>query len=294
MNHVKPREDLKTEIKHRKFQILWLQKFKWLAYSFVVKGAFCIPCALFSSFKHIRGQFVVAPCTSWRKFLEKAQEHSKAKYHLEAMLEAEDYIKRRTTPNSTISSQTSERIRQNVERNRKILTSVIQALEYCGKQCIALRGDEESRASEKTGNRGNFLCLLKLMAKNDQVLATHLAKPAMRNATMLSPQIQNELLNVIGQDFIVGKLVRDVKQARFFSIRADKVTLAKTEVLAVCLRFVDDKCLIREEFFTFMKVEHITGEVLADAIKTALESRGLQLADVRGQGYDGASNMSCA
>ena len=41
------------------------------------------------------------------------------------------------------------------------------------------------------------------MGKNYQVLAKHLAKPAMRDAKMICPQIQNELLDVIGKDFIV-------------------------------------------------------------------------------------------
>ena len=67
-NHVRPTEELKTDGKYRRFLVKWLDKYKWLVYSFVQEGAFCLPCALFASFKHIRGQLVVAPFLQWMKF----------------------------------------------------------------------------------------------------------------------------------------------------------------------------------------------------------------------------------
>ena len=42
----------------------------------------------------------------------------------------------------------------------------------------------------------------------------------------------------------------------------------------------------------FVAVERITGEVLAAKIKDVLAKLGLSLQDCRGQGYDGATNMS--
>lgn len=45
-------------------------------------------------------------------------------------------------------------------------------------------------------------------------------------------------------------------------------------------------------FTDFVLDERITGEVLADAIIGRLTTRGLSLADLRGQCYDGSSNMS--
>ena len=55
---------------------------------------------------------------------------------------------------------------------------------------------------------------------------------------------------------------------------------------------MDDKCDIKEEFLDFRAVERITGEVLAHEIKEVLIMYGLVFQDCRGQGYDGASNMS--
>ena len=49
---------------------------------------------------------------------------------------------------------------------------------------------------------------------------------------------------------------------------------------------------IREEFVSFSKVPCITGECLFKEIQNILSSLNLLMRDVKGQGYDGASNMS--
>ncbi len=65
-------------------------------------------------------------------------------------------------------------------------------------------------------------------------------------------------------------------------------------VIGMVLRFVDSDCNIQEEFLDFIKVERITGEVLAREIKNVLARYGLDFQNCRGQGYDGATNMSAA
>ena len=60
----------------------------------------------------------------------------------------------------------------------------------------------------------------------------------------------------------------------------------------MCVRFVDSKKQIREEFIEFIDVDRITGEVLFDTIGKFYERSNLDLMDLRGQCYDGASNMS--
>ena len=160
----------------------------------------------------------------------------------------------------------------------------------CGRQCIALRGDVEKITGP--GNPGNFLAILRLIANHNQDLREHLESPAMKNATMVSPRIQNELLEVMSQHYIIANLVKEVNDAKFFSVMADEVTSANQEVLAVCIRFADKNDDIREEFISFTKVERITGEILANEIKAVLQGKGLQLSQLRGQGYDGAANMS--
>ena len=58
------------------------------------------------------------------------------------------------------------------------------------------------------------------------------------------------------------------------------------------LRFVDKECIIREEFLDFRCTNRITGQVISSLILEKLEQWGLDISNCRGQGYDGASNMS--
>ena len=75
---------------------------------------------------------------------------------------------------------------------------------------------------------------------------------------------------------------------------ADEVTdTANREELSFSLRFVVDGT-VKEVFVGFVEVERITGQVLAQTILQWLSTHGLSPTDIRGQCYDGASNMSGA
>ena len=65
----------------------------------------------------------------------------------------------------------------------------------------------------------------------------------------------------------------------------------RTKRSYLSLRFVLDGT-VKEVFVDFVEVERITGQVLAQAILQWLSMHGLSPADIRGQCYDGASNMS--
>ena len=94
-------------------------------------------------------------------------------------------------PHTTISAQIDSSKATNIEWKHDVLKTIAQAVLFCGRQCIALRGDVENLDTPE--NPGNFLALLKLLALHDSVLKSHLETPAMHCVTHLSPQIQNEL-----------------------------------------------------------------------------------------------------
>ena len=73
---------------------------------------------------------------------------------------------------------------------------------------------------------------------------------------------------------------------------ADEVTSHNTEHLALCTRFVDAKGDIREELMTFLSLERLTGRYIAEKTIEFLKDNDLNVENIRGQGYDGASNMS--
>ena len=114
----------------------------------------------------------------------------------------------------------------------------------------------------------------------------------MKNAKYFSPRTQNEILEVLGKHIILKNIVNEVKKAVFYSVLAYEVSSHNREHLALCIRFVDDKKAVREEFLGFVELERITGEEIAATIVRFLNENGIPIAGMRGQGYDGASNMS--
>ena len=88
-----------------------------------------------------------------------------------------------------------------------------------------------------------------------------------------------------------------IRRAEYYSILCDETTdSSHHKKLCLCIRFVHEaggKHSIREEFLQFQRAEDLTGAGLASQIMSLLESIKLSLAKLVGQGYDGASSMSC-
>ena len=190
-------------------------------------------------------------------------------------------------PERTIPVLLDQEKGKQIANNRHILTCIIAAILYCGRQCIALRGDCESTIGH--GNPGNFLAMLKIMAEHDPVLKQHMYTPAMKNATYVSPRSQSDIIDVIGRGVIQQALLQEINGATFFTIMSDEVTTFNKEELALVVRFVDNNDNIREEF---LGVKRITGGYIASAILDTLHQLGFSVNNLRGQCYDGARNMS--
>ena len=94
----------------------------------------------------------------------------------------------------------------------------------------------------------------------------------------------------------IGNWIRkqDVLCARFFSVSADEAAdCSNKEQLPFVLRYVDEDNEIQERFVDFILCDTgVTGRVLADKILEALQEYGLDVANIRGQAYDGAGNMA--
>ena len=146
--------------------------------------------------------------------------------------------------------------------------------------------------NDTTINSGNFLAILRLISKYNPELKQHLSSPAARNATYVSPSIQNELINIIAYDILQKKLIEEIKDAKFCSILADEVENHHVEQLPLCIRFVDANHDIREEFLEIGVCKRITGEAIANEILHLIGTAGLDISNCRGQGYDGTANMS--
>ena len=123
----------------------------------------------------------------------------------------------------------------------------------CGRQNIFLRGHQDSgtdvEGEQAAGkNHGNFWTLLNFrISAGDTTLSDHL-KSAARNATYTSPDIQNQLINILG-DQIRDIILRKVHNSLGFALIADEVTdCSNKEQLCIVLRYVEPEAnAIRED-----------------------------------------------
>lgn len=234
---------------------------------------------------------MTTPFKHWHKGLEKIKGHASLKYHQDAMFTSEGFLTRMKNPKLGIDMQLDALALEQTEKNHIILSGIVEIILLCGQQGLALRGTNDDGVLCED-NPSNFNALLKFrISSGDQHLKQHL-ETCGKHATYISKTTQNNLINIIGSQ-ITSHILAEVKAAKFYSILADEVTdKANWEQLSIVLRFVDSTSCIKEEFMTFVPCVDITGRTIANNILQKLEEWGLDVQDLRGQGYDGAANMS--
>ena len=260
----------------------------WLKYSPHLDAAFCVPCALFVSNRSNKQSLVTKPFRKWTRYTSVIVEHAEKSYHRDAMIAAQTFRESIENPSTTLTCVFDKEKEKRIEENRQILKAITRAVLYCGRQCIALRGHREKLTQSE--NPGNFLALLKVLSESDPVLEAHLKTGG--RVTYLSPQSQNEMIEVIGKHFIQKKTVEEILEAKYYSILGDEATSHNEEKLSIVIRFVDANKDIREEFLEFKDLERTTGAAVSETLLSTLRSLNIPIEDCRGQGYDGAASMS--
>jgi hypothetical protein len=281
---------------NRSFRPEWLEKYPWLVFSHKLEGAFCKYCTLFvnPSDRPKYGQLVNSPFITWHHLSKHVTPHQEKKYHKDAVLAAGTFLDKVEKPETTLPHRVDEELAQRAQENRQIIKYIIDGIVYCAKQGIALRGRHEGEmmAGGKQ-NPGNFLAYLKSISKYNPLLKQHLEQPKQKNATYISATIQNEIIDIIGNDILLPHVISRVKAAKHYAVLADEVSSHNKEIMAVCLRYVSkDEGEINEDFISFTQIGALTGASIGANLIQVLTDCGLDVKDCRGQGYDGASNMS--
>lgn len=190
-----------------------------------------------------------------------------------------------------------------IKINRERLIPIIKTIIFCGRNNLPLRGHRESgnldfeddRKMILSGSQGVFRALLAFRIESGDTNLVHHFQTCGENSTMISGKIQNDLIKAIGEE-LRSTIVERIKKAYCFAVLLDETTdCSKKEQLTVCVRYVDTQSfIIREEFLGFVEMKSTTAKAITDTLLQELASMGLSLSKLRGQGYDGAANMSGA
>nr|XP_028953257.1 zinc finger MYM-type protein 1-like [Malus domestica] len=156
------------------------------------------------------------------------------------------------------------------------------------RQGLSFHGHDESDTSN---NRGNYLELLQFLAEHDEKINAVVLDKTPVNLKLIAHSIQKDFGHSCSIETI-KTIISDMKNARFFSLLVDEACdVSIKEQMTVILCYVDKNGKVIERFVKVQHVPNTTSNTLKESIDAFIHFNELSFFNLRGQSYDGASNM---
>ncbi|XP_076953837.1 uncharacterized protein LOC143628038 [Bidens hawaiensis] len=131
---------------------------------------------------------------------------------------------------------------------------------------------------------------LKLISENNPDIGKYTLGNAKKNNKLTAPSIQKEIIECFAKE--VTKMISEEIKDNVFGLLVDESSdVSLKEQMAVVVRYIDKHGVVKESFIGIAHVKDTSTSTLKQAIVYLLASNQLSTDQVRGQGYDGASNM---
>ncbi|XP_066964231.1 zinc finger MYM-type protein 1-like [Macrobrachium rosenbergii] len=188
-------------------------------------------------------------------------------------------LKRNKRQETSVLVQLDNAHRDMVQKNGAYLRVIVESILFTAQQNIPQRGHSEDRS-----NIGQD-------SEDIPWLAERLTSQLATHQQWLSPNIQNEILN-IASDLVLKDISKAVGKTGKFSLIVDETTdVSNKEQVSVCLHYIHNG-QPAETFVGFHEVKSAKGKALFQLVLDVLHKMELRIEDVVGQCYDGASNIS--
>ena len=275
----------------RGFSRDWYKSYQWLEYSVERDAAFCFPCRMFKvGSSRCESTFTVTGFHNWKHAMGQKgiiTSHDKCDVHKQAMIDWKQY-KINMQHHTSVQDRNNSVCSQQIRHNRHYIKTIAKVLRLCAMQDLALRGHREG---EDYQNPGNFLKILELIGNHDSVVGEKLWNGP-QNATYTSPEVQNSVLQIMGE-MLRSQICVEIKKASVFSLLVDETKDAsESEQLAIVFRYVDESASIHKRFLTFVPAETLNAEGLSNLIIKTLKEYHIDPMLMVSQRYDGAAVMS--
>lgn len=171
------------------------------------------------------------------------------------------------------------------EEARGFPLKVIGAVQMLARQGLPFRGHE--------CGEGNFEQVLKYKSEDEPSLTKWLTAGRKEDLDT-SAVVHNEILTLFSSA-VIRETVENISSLPqlHFSVMMDGTRdVSGKEQQAVGLRYVDRDLVPREELIALHEVSLTTGENLAKGVLDVLQRLNLPVAGLRGQAYEGATNMA--
>ncbi|KAM6556436.1 hypothetical protein CsatB_003455 [Cannabis sativa] len=265
---------------------------KWLIYSVSLDKVFCFCCKLFATKKHLVGFLAEGGFNDWHNISDRLKSHERSTQHIESIASGVE-LEKRLKMKLTIDASLEEHINQEKKYWKQVLERILAIVKRFGQNNLAFRGDRE-KLYEK--NNGNFLQIIELLAEFDSTMQEHVRR-ILRGEThyhYLSHKIQNEMIQLLATE-VKSSIISRIKEAKYFSVILDCTPDASNDeqmsLVLRCVNVSESPIFVDEYFLGFIKVHDTSGLGLLNELLDALNILGLDVDNIRGQGYDNGSNM---
>ncbi|PIN17272.1 hypothetical protein CDL12_10074 [Handroanthus impetiginosus] len=151
---------------------------------------------------------------------------------------------------------------------------------------LAFQGHDKSNNST---NQGNFFELLKFLCVHNETI-DRACKNACKNVKLISHDIQKDVVCAAANETTCS-IINDLGNDLFAILVDESRNISVKEQMAIILRYVDKKGEVIERFLSLVHVSDTFAAPLKIALDSLFAKYGLSFSRIRGQGYDGASNM---
>ncbi|XP_052624860.1 uncharacterized protein LOC111905161 [Lactuca sativa] len=264
---------------------------EWLVYSKELDKVFCFCCKVFR--KGIsKGKLDGDGYADWHHVTTRVKEHEISLDHLTNRNKWFD-MRKRLNLNEIIDKVQYEQFKKERDYWKQVLLRIIAVVKFLAKHNLAFRGSNEKLY--KKGN-GNFLGVIEMLEEFDPVIKEHVRRITCDGLHVhyLGHLIQNELISFLAQE-IKKELIKKIKEAKYYSIILDCTPdSSHQEQMTIIVRYLTlsyNSVTVEESFLGFLNVDDTSGKGLFDITLEELQSLGLEIDDMRGQGYDNGANM---
>ena len=268
--------------KGRSCHAYWFVSHKWLHYRAEDDSVLCYIChnefikGNLKTAKYLEKGFITDGFRNWKNALEKIRGHEASECHMIALghvSKKRDIVE--------MNNSNASRLRY---EGRKYLLKVLETLRFLARQGLALRNSNEFES--------NFTQALLLRCMEHPEMQRRIFSKNKGNPKYTHHEYQDEMLILMANE-VQRQVLIDINSSPFFSIIGDECNdISNMEQLSFCVRWVHSKTFqAREEFMGFYNIINIKSDTIVAAIKDIFIRLQLEFSKLRGQTYDGASNM---
>ncbi|CAN6175040.1 unnamed protein product [Urochloa humidicola] len=272
----------------RAFSKRWYKKYNWLEYSESKDAGFCFYCFLFKEpGRPEHFGYDVFNRTGWRDWkhaYKSLPDHvgSVGSTHDKCVKKCDDFKNQR----QGVAHVLFKANKRSEELYETRLASTLRCSRFLLKQGMPFRGHDETATSL---NKGNLLELIDFLKDNNEEVRDAYDRGGL-NCKMTSHMVQKDLARCCAEE-ITEAIMTEIGDRQFSVLIDESRDISVKEQMAVIIRYVNSRGSVVERFLALIHVTETTSQALKEALFGVLDRHKLSVSRIRGQGYDGASNM---